>query len=83
MREYSLYGERIHENGDLYNNYQKLINECMLYETGVHPAVSTTLERHERWINELSCPVIHVDGTKPIIDNVLLLKKIFKEKKLY
>jgi len=69
-REYSRYGKRILENGDMYCNYQKLINECKSYETGVHPAVPTTLERHERWIRELICPVIRLDGTKPIHDNV-------------
>ena len=63
------YDERILENGDMYLNYQKFLADAALYETGIHPNVPVTLERHERWAAELLCPVLRLDGTKPISEN--------------
>jgi len=74
-REYSRYGKRIFEGGDLHENSQKFLNESTLYETGIHPAVPVTLERHERWAAELLCPVLRLDGAKTIFENVELLVK--------
>jgi len=76
IRGLAKYGERILEGGDMYEKHQKfLIADSINYETGVHPAVPVTLERHERWATELLCPVLRLDGTKPIHENVELLAK--------
>ena len=68
-REYSRYGKRIIKGGDMYEISLKFLNDSKLYETGIHPDVSVTLERHERWVAELHCPVLRLDGTKPILEN--------------
>ena len=73
VREYTRYGERIEKGGDMYENSQKFLNESELYETGVHPDVPVTLERHERWASELQCPVLWLDGVKPVSENAVLI----------
>ena len=77
-REYSRYGKRILEGGDMYEFTRKFFSDSELYETGVHPTVPVTLERHERWAAELLCPVLRLDGTKPISENVIYLIEQYK-----
>ena len=72
-RDYHRFGKRIEKGGDMYDNSQKFLNESELYETGVHPDVPVTLERHERWASELQCPVLWLDGVKPISENAVLI----------
>ena len=79
-REYSRYGERILAGGDMHENSQKFLNESRLYETGFHPAVPVTLERHKRWAAELHCPAVWLDGTKPTMENIEWLVKQYKLK---
>ena len=63
------HGQRIQPGGDMHGNYQEFLGQSERYETGVHPAVPVTLERHNRWAAELSCPVFRLDGTKPVAEN--------------
>jgi len=72
-RSYARHGDRILAGGDMQEGNQRFLNESALYETGVHPAVPVTLERHERWAAELLCPVLRLDGTKPILENAAYL----------
>ena len=70
-REFASFGERILEGGDMHEGYIKHL--CMIesYETGEPPAVC--LKRHELWVSELHCPVLHLDGTKSISENAAYL----------
>ena len=77
-RERARFGNRILAGGDMYKNNQKFLSESALYDTGVHPDVSVTLERHERWAAELLCPVLWLDGTKPILENAKYLAEQYK-----
>ena len=63
------HGQRILPGGDMYESYREFLRQSESYETGVHPAVPVTLERHNRWAAELSCPVFRLDGTKPMAEN--------------
>jgi len=74
-RAFVRYGERVLLGGDMYEEHQKFYAEVELYETGTHPAVPVTLERHERWAEELACPVLRMDGTKSIYENITWLAK--------
>ena len=66
-RELAWFGERILPGGDMHESYKKHLNMIESYETGVPPAVC--LKRHELWAAELSCPILRLDGTKPIAEN--------------
>ena len=72
-RAFTRYGERVLAGGDMYEEHQKFYDDVELYETGVHPTVPVTLERHERWAKELACPVLRADGTKPLYENTIWL----------
>ena len=74
-RAFVRYGQRVLLGGDMYEEHQKFYADVELYETGTHPTVPVTLERHERWAKELSCPVLRLDGTKSIYENTTWLAK--------
>jgi len=66
-RAFECYGERVLDGGDLYDTYQKFYKRMQGYETVYH---SASRQRHEEWATALSCPVLRVDGTKTIVENV-------------
>jgi len=72
-REFAWFGERILEGGDMHEGYIKHLNSVASYETGEPPAVC--LKRHELWAAELLCPILHLDGTKPISENATLIQE--------
>ena len=72
-REISRWGDRIFPGGDMYEVHQESIFFTEQYDTGEPPAVC--LKRDEQWVTELPCPVLHIDGTKTIAENVLWLAK--------
>ena len=77
-REFNRYGKRILTGGNMYENSQKFLNESKLYETEVHPNIPVTLERHEKWAEELLCPVFRLDGTNPILENAAYLAEQYR-----
>ncbi len=66
-REYDRFGERVLKGGDMYEQ-QKIFHNFV---------VSRTTEKIEKWLNTLSCRVIKLDGSKPIDDNVELIKNSY------
>ena len=71
LREFASFGERILKGGDMHEGYIKHLQLVESYETGEPPAVC--LKRHELWVAELCCPVLCMDGTKPISENAVYL----------
>lgn len=67
-REFSRWGNRILPGGDMYENTQKHLISIEQYDTAEPPAVCR--KRDEQWITEMSCSILRVDGTKPILENV-------------
>ncbi len=62
-RSFQKFGSRMLPGGDLYEK-----------EKGFFDLVeSRSEEMVEKWIQRLSCPIIRVDGTKPIGENVKLI----------
>lgn len=53
------HGERALLNGDLYENTEKFIEF----------ARTRDLSKIDQWTNTLTCPIIHIDATKPISYN--------------
>lgn len=60
QRAFKQYAERVCEGGDMYEQHTKFINFV----------TSRSLSRIEQWAKTLRCPVIHVDGTKSISENI-------------
>lgn len=60
VRSYQKFGERILPGGDLYEQEESFFN-----------MVNSRPEQYaEEWICSLKCPIIRVDGTKSVKDNV-------------
>ncbi len=59
-RSFERFGERILPDGDMYEQEKKFFDF-------VKSRAESTVEE---WLNSLKCPVIRVDGTKPIDENV-------------
>ena len=66
-RSYKKFGDRMLEGGDLYER-----EEAFFEFVG-----SRSEEYAEDWVKTLQCPIIRVDGTKPITENVTaIIEKI-------
>ena len=66
-RERERYGARVCEGGDMYNNSRKFIEFAKTYDTD-NP--DRSLRLHEEWIATLPCPVLRVDGTATVSENI-------------
>ena len=80
-RELARWGERVLPGGDMYkttrfhgddNDY---LANAQKYETA--DVIKFGRKYHEQWIAELSCPVLHVDGTKNVTENADCIIKHF------
>lgn len=66
-RSFDKFGNRILVGGDMYKQEQKFFDSV----------VSRTMKKTDRWVKKLKCPVIYIDGTKPIEENCkLIIEKI-------
>lgn len=74
-RENKRFGERIRPGGDMYDNHIEFIEWAKTYDTAGTDQRSRAL--HEEWFKLLSCPLVRLDGTKPVDE---LLKNITEEK---
>ena len=69
LRALEHWGNRVLPGGDMYeNNFNRLISTEQYY-VGEPPAICRKLD--EQWITELPCPVLRIDGTKTIGENVI------------
>lgn len=68
-RSYGKFGARMLPGGDLYESEEQFFR-----------MVSDRPDDYaERWVNTLSCPVIRVDGTVPVAENVEKIRRIIEE----
>ena len=67
-REFNRNGECIKPGGDVYARHQKFINYIATYDSG--GMATRSLASQEAWANNLTCPVIRVDGTLDLCVNV-------------
>ena len=63
-REYARYGARILPGGDLFEQSQAFLDWAARYDDGVPPLRSRAL--HDLWQQQLSCPILTLDGTLPL-----------------
>ncbi|MEN6313971.1 MAG: GrpB family protein [Clostridiaceae bacterium] len=71
QREYNHFGDRILSGGDMYENHIEFLEWAAKYDTAGIEQRSRAL--HIEWLKKINCPIIIVDGTKPINE---ILKKV-------
>ncbi|WP_367279023.1 adenylate kinase [Pseudomonas sp.] len=64
MREAALFGERILSGGDMFANHQAFLTWAAGYDQGIE--AGRNRPRHERWLNQLSIPVLRVNGASAV-----------------
>ena len=67
-RSYEKFGDRMLEGGDLYEKENSFL---LLAQNRPDDYV-------ERWLGEVNIPVIRIDGTRPVADNVKYLVSVLK-----
>ena len=60
------FGDRILVGGDMYTNHEEFIEWAKTYDTNNPPERCRAL--HEEWILKVSCPVLRLDGSKPVTE---------------
>lgn len=65
QRSLNKYGNRILEGGDMYEQEQNFFKF----------AASRTMDKTEKWLKTLTCPVICIDGTEPVEVNAKKIKE--------
>ncbi len=69
-RSIARWGDRVLPGGDMYEAsavYRDYDACARSYDTDISP--QACMAQHEKWVAELPCPVLQVDGTKPICEN--------------
>jgi len=72
-RDKARWGDRIASGGDMYVNHLEFIEYSRNYDVMQPPNRCRVL--HEEWLARLDCPILRLDGSKPIED---LMKEIEK-----
>lgn len=67
-RSFQKFGNRILPGGDLYEQEERFFALVKL----------RTEDTAEKWVQSLNCPIIRIDGTKPIEENVNLMVEQIK-----
>jgi hypothetical protein len=62
-REAERFGERIREGGDMYENHIDFIEWAKGYDSST---AGRCRKVHEEWLKQLKCPLLRVNGTKPV-----------------
>lgn len=63
-REFARFGNRIRPGGDLYATHMNFIEWAASYDTADNTHRSFAM--HNEWKNKLLCPLLFLDGTKPV-----------------
>lgn len=67
-RETQRFGARLLPGGDMYEAHQDFLAWAARYDTGGQEMRSAA--RHRAWLGQLSCPVVTVDGTRPVVETL-------------
>ncbi len=73
-RSFQKFGSRMLSSGDLYEQEEQFFQLVS----------SRPEDMTEKWLQTLQCPIIKVDGTKPVEENINIIQRhLHKEKKDY
>ncbi len=65
QRSFAKFGSRVLKGGDLYEQEQQFLDFV----------ATRTMDKTEMWLKKSSCPILYIDGTKSVKDNVAMVKK--------
>ena len=65
-RERDEFGDRILPGGDMYEAHQQFLTDAANYEGS---AASCSREQHEQWMDQMTCPVLKLNGEDPLEKN--------------
>jgi adenylate kinase family enzyme len=63
-REVQRYGQRVEVGGDMYETSQAFLDWASKYDTA--GLEQRSLVTHERWLQKLSCPVLHIQSMQSV-----------------
>lgn len=66
-RELNMYGNRILEGGDMFEEHQKFLNDVAGYDYGFG---SCTSQKHDDWLKSINCKVLKLDGAETLENNI-------------
>lgn len=73
-RELQLFGNRILEKGDMYEQHQKFLKDIAGYDLGVG---GCTVQGHEMWLKDLKCKILRLDGEDELEKNLKRIVECF------
>ena len=73
-REQAQYGDRILPGGDMYEIHRDFLAWAAAYDDG--PATMRSRAMHDLWQQKLTCPLLTLDGTRPVDE---LVEAVLKE----
>lgn len=65
-RELQVFGKRILEDGDMYEQHCNFLKDIAGYDFGLG---GCTAQGHERWLESLKCTVLRLDGSEKLEKN--------------
>ena len=71
QREREAFGARVLPGGDMHENHEAFLLWAAGYDTGDESMRS--FAQHEKWVRGLDCPVMILDGTKPVEELAALI----------
>jgi uridine kinase len=73
-RELALWGDRVLPGGDMYEAHCKgdYLAQARQYDTAEPPDYGR--KNHEQWASTLPCPVLYIDGEKPVEDSAMIIQ---------
>lgn len=77
LREYSHFGYRILPGGDMYKNHTEFLEWAAKYDTAGEEQRSRLL--HARWLRRVYCPVVQVDGARPVQETLARLAGVIRQ----
>lgn len=72
-RELAIFGDRILEGGDMYEEHQRFLASACRYETDGSPCLKT----HWEWAATLPCKVLYLNGEDELSINVKLIVEAY------
>jgi hypothetical protein len=79
-REFKRYGNRIHEDGDMYEEHIKFIDWAMAYDTG--DINMRSLINHEEWLKKITCPVVKLNGADIFDQQFIVIEEYIDRQEL-
>ncbi|MCQ2447231.1 MAG: AAA family ATPase [Clostridia bacterium] len=76
-RELALFGPRILVGGDMHEAHQKFLRDVAGYDDGFGGCTSAN---HEKWLASLSCPILRLDGSQPLDENIRCILEVYNNR---